>query len=86
MVLPTLTWISSWYAGSYVEGGINPIGWGNAHERYHLCLFWAIQSITSIGYGNIAPVTTVEVIPCSFMHGSPTFFDLISYVSFFFLP
>jgi len=49
-----------WYDNSYVEGGLNPIGWNNPIPRYFLCLFWSIQSITSIGYGNIAPVTTAE--------------------------
>jgi hypothetical protein len=45
----SLNWISNWYNGSYVEGGLNPIGWENYLQRYWLCLFWAIQSITSIG-------------------------------------
>jgi ABC-type multidrug transport system fused ATPase/permease subunit len=57
----TVNWIGNWYGGSYVEGGLNPIGWQNYMDRYWLCLFWAIQSITSIGYGNIAPVTKAEV-------------------------
>ena len=41
---------------------MNPIGWHNALSRYFLVLFWAIQSITSIGYGNIQPVTLTEYI------------------------
>ena len=56
----SINWISYWYDNSYVEGGLNPIGWNNPIPRYFLCLFWSIQSITSIGYGNIAPVTTAE--------------------------
>lgn len=56
----TVNWIANWYNGSYVEGGLNPIGYENFMDRYWLCLFWAIQSITSIGYGNIAPVTSTE--------------------------
>ena len=44
-----------------MEGGLNPIGWEHSWDRYFLCLFWSIQSITSIGYGNIVPVTFVEV-------------------------
>ncbi|KAL7535358.1 hypothetical protein ACHAXR_006440 [Thalassiosira sp. AJA248-18] len=59
-LLNNLNWISHWHESSYVEGGLNPIGWNNAIQRYWLCLFWAIQSITSIGYGNIAPVTAIE--------------------------
>lgn len=59
-ILEKVNWISYWYDSSYVEGGLNPIGWNNAIPRYWLCLFWAIQSITSIGYGNIMPVTSVE--------------------------
>ena len=48
-LLSSLNWISHWYNGSYVEGGLNPIGWENYLDRYWLCLFWSIQSITSIG-------------------------------------
>jgi hypothetical protein len=54
------TWISVWYESSYIPGSINPIGLGNDIDRYILALFWAIQSVTSIGYGNIAPVTRIE--------------------------
>mmetsp|Transcript_1045 Transcript_1045/g.2289 ORF Transcript_1045/g.2289 Transcript_1045/m.2289 type:complete len:417 (+) Transcript_1045:429-1679(+) len=53
-------WISNWYGLSYVEGGINPIGWENNIDRYALSLFWAIQSVTSIGYGNVVAVTRIE--------------------------
>lgn len=54
------TWISAWYESSYFPGSIDPIGWSNDVDRYALSLFWAIQSVTSIGYGNIAPVSRVE--------------------------
>ncbi|KAL7543046.1 hypothetical protein ACHAXR_012355 [Thalassiosira sp. AJA248-18] len=53
-------WISNWYESSYIEGGINPIGWESDIDRYALSLFWSIQSLTSIGYGNIVPVTRTE--------------------------
>jgi len=56
----TPTWISAWYESSYVPGSIDPIGWGNDIDRYALSLFWAIQSVTSIGYGNVAPVSRIE--------------------------
>lgn len=59
-MLNNLNWIGNWYNDNYVEGGLNPIGWSNSIPRYFLCLFWAIQSITSIGYGNIVPVTNIE--------------------------
>ena len=59
-MLNNLNWIGNWYNDNYVEGGLNPIGWSNPIPRYFLCLFWAIQSITSIGYGNIMPVTNIE--------------------------
>jgi len=56
-VLSTPNWIGNWY----VPGpGLNPIGYSNFMDRYWLCLFWAIQTITSIGYGNIAPLTATE--------------------------
>jgi hypothetical protein len=63
----TVNWISNWVNNSYVEGGLNPIGWENYMSRYWLCLFWAIQSITSIGYGNITPVTTGEYAYANFL-------------------
>ena len=53
-------WISYWYNGYYVDGGINPYGWDQSLGRYALSLFWSIQSVTSIGYGNIVPATTLE--------------------------
>ena len=56
----TPTWISVWYETSYTPGSIDPIGWGNDIDRYALSLFWAIQSVTSIGYGNVIPVSRVE--------------------------
>mmetsp|Transcript_20538 Transcript_20538/g.44575 ORF Transcript_20538/g.44575 Transcript_20538/m.44575 type:complete len:568 (-) Transcript_20538:1001-2704(-) len=59
-LLEKLNWISHWYDNNYVEGGLDPIGWNKALSRYSLCLFWSIQSITSIGYGNIVPVTYIE--------------------------
>lgn len=60
-------WISQWMDQSYVDGGINPIGWENDIERYGLSLFWSIQSITSIGYGNISPVTVAEYYFANFL-------------------
>mmetsp|Transcript_20730 Transcript_20730/g.46032 ORF Transcript_20730/g.46032 Transcript_20730/m.46032 type:complete len:584 (-) Transcript_20730:831-2582(-) len=63
----TLNWISNWKNSSYVEGGLDPIGWSNAMDRYWLCLFWSIQSITSIGYGNIVPVTSEEYAFANFL-------------------
>ena len=59
-LLATPNWIGNWYETSYIEGGLNPLGWGQDTDRYVLSLFLAIQSITSIGYGNIVPLTPSE--------------------------
>ena len=48
-LLTTTNWISNWYTKEYTEGGLNPIGWEHSWDRYFLCLFWSVQSITSIG-------------------------------------
>jgi len=56
----TPNWIGYWYEGNAVDGGLHPLGWDHAIDRYVLSLFWAIQTITSIGYGNIVPVTRAE--------------------------
>jgi hypothetical protein len=64
----TPNWIGNWFEKSYVDGGLNPIGWFQGLDRYILSLFWAIQTITSIGYGNIVPVTSAEwIVGCILM-------------------
>lgn len=45
VMLSTPNWITNWYVGR----GLNPIGYGNYMDRYWLCLFWSIQTATSIG-------------------------------------
>jgi hypothetical protein len=42
-LLDSPNWIGHWHATSYVEGGLNPIGWENVMSRYFLALFWAVQ-------------------------------------------
>jgi len=59
-ITTSLNWINNWYQNSYIEGGINPLGDENFMDRYVLSLFWAVQTITSIGFGNILPVTRAE--------------------------
>mmetsp|Transcript_29359 Transcript_29359/g.43342 ORF Transcript_29359/g.43342 Transcript_29359/m.43342 type:complete len:380 (-) Transcript_29359:596-1735(-) len=57
----SLNWISGWVASS--GGGDcspKPYGFDDHLDRYVLALFWAIQTITSISYGNIAPQTATE--------------------------
>mmetsp|Transcript_20736 Transcript_20736/g.33787 ORF Transcript_20736/g.33787 Transcript_20736/m.33787 type:complete len:609 (+) Transcript_20736:367-2193(+) len=62
-------WIGQWYSGiGAANTGIDPIGWDRSIDRYFLALFWSIQSLTSIGYGNIAPYTLAEwIIACILM-------------------
>ena len=59
-ILTSANWISFWYNNSYAEGSLNPIGPSNSIDRYILSLFWSVQTITSIGYGNIMPYTRAE--------------------------
>lgn len=53
-------WIAGWYNGNFGPGSPNPIGFDRHLDRYVLSLFWSIQTITSIGYGNISPITYAE--------------------------
>ena len=69
-LLETPNWIGYWYENNSIDGpgALNPIGFDQDTDRYVLSLFWAIQSITSIGYGNIVPVTVAEYyISCVLM-------------------
>ena len=60
------TWMSLWHnntiENTYYKDKdmLHPFGWKNDMDRYILSLFWAIQTISSIGYGNISPHTFIE--------------------------
>lgn len=58
-------WMSKWINATYAENDFKeqylyPLGWERDLDRYVLALFWSIQTVTSIGYGNIVPSTRVE--------------------------
>ena len=59
-LISTPNWISYWYNNSYEPGSLNPADPDSFLDRYILSLFWAVQTITSIGYGNVLPFTTAE--------------------------
>mmetsp|Transcript_1462 Transcript_1462/g.2223 ORF Transcript_1462/g.2223 Transcript_1462/m.2223 type:complete len:633 (-) Transcript_1462:211-2109(-) len=65
----TNNWIHGWVDENIPlgENAPQPYGPYNAGDRYMLALFWASQTITSIGYGNIAPQTRVEWCVSSFL-------------------
>jgi|UPI00048FD995 hypothetical protein len=52
-------------------------------EKYTLCWYWAIVTVTTVGYGDVTPVTTVEYLysaVCSFL-GSVGFAFLVGKMS-----
>mmetsp|Transcript_21424 Transcript_21424/g.32530 ORF Transcript_21424/g.32530 Transcript_21424/m.32530 type:complete len:583 (+) Transcript_21424:201-1949(+) len=55
-------WISGWVDDNepLSEKSLHPYGLSNHTDRYVLALFWGIQTVTSIGYGNIVPQTVTE--------------------------
>ncbi len=60
-MLAVPNWIANWYTlNGGAAGGINPLGWQNSVSRYALCLMWSAQTLTSIGYGNVVPLTLAE--------------------------
>jgi hypothetical protein len=67
MMSSTPNWIGNWQKNNSIPGGLNALGWENSMDRYWLCMFWAIQTVTSIGYGNILPVTAAEFALANFL-------------------
>mmetsp|Transcript_26089 Transcript_26089/g.38591 ORF Transcript_26089/g.38591 Transcript_26089/m.38591 type:complete len:685 (-) Transcript_26089:203-2257(-) len=58
----TQNWIHGWVNDNSPLEAYSPHPYGpdNAGDRYVISLFFAVQTITSIGYGNIAPQTVLE--------------------------
>jgi len=56
------SWVVSFAGGRAAESPTNPC---NADTLYVASIYWAVMTITSIGYGDIVPVTYLEYIACS---------------------
>mmetsp|Transcript_6129 Transcript_6129/g.7413 ORF Transcript_6129/g.7413 Transcript_6129/m.7413 type:complete len:564 (+) Transcript_6129:936-2627(+) len=54
---------------STAETALEPIGYevSNIFDRYILCLYWSIMTVTSIGYGDVTPDAPAEYWMCTFM-------------------
>lgn len=67
LMLSTPNWMGNWQKMNTIQGGLFALGWDNSTGRYWLCMFFASQTITSIGYGNIIPVTASEYALANFL-------------------
>ena len=66
-ILTKPNWLGFWYDRNYIKGSINPIGSSNVLARYALSLSWAVQTVTTVGYGNINAFTQLEYWVISIM-------------------